>query len=83
MFGVSRRFAAVSVAAEVGADHRVVLREPGGDFVPHSVGLRITVDHQKRGAAAPLNQIYSRSRCVYLQLFKPFEHAHHPYCITV
>ena len=45
--GVARRLAAVAVAAQVGGDHREVLRQPRRDLVPHDVRLRDT-----RAAAA-------------------------------
>jgi len=64
------RFAAVTVATEVGHDHRVVLGELGRDDVPGHVGLRRAVDEQQRRAVATAYHVDGGARRLNLVVFE-------------
>ncbi|EDT37404.1 hypothetical protein BamMEX5DRAFT_6816 [Burkholderia ambifaria MEX-5] len=52
---VARRPARRAVAAQVGRDHREVIRQRRGDAMPDHVGLRMAVQQQKRRPRASLD----------------------------
>ena len=55
--GAALGLAAVAVAAQVRRDHREILRQPRRNLVPHGMRLRVTVQQQERGAAAPFTKL--------------------------
>lgn len=68
------RLTAVAITAQVGDDDRKVLRQAWGDFVPHHMSLRITMQQQQRRPFAPFAQIDDDLTEVDPLLVKPVEH---------
>src|SRR6185436_9328865 len=74
MVGQALGLGRIAVAAQVGADHRVVARQGGRDLVPHGVRLGITVQHEHRSAIAAMNEIDGRAAGLDLSVCKTLEH---------
>ena len=79
MVGVAGGLAAVAIAAQVGGHDGEIRGQPGGDLVPHRMGLRVAVQQQERRAAAAFDQVDGIGAGVHLQPFKALKHCHcHP-----
>jgi hypothetical protein len=70
-----RGLRALSVAAEVRGDHGEVLSEARGDEVPHGVGLRVTVQEEKRRPAASVAHADGGLAGVHERKLEALEHA--------
>ena len=69
----------VAVAPEFGGDDGEVLGEPGGDLVPHDVGLRVVMEQQERGPLPPRRTRIVASPAPIIADSKPSIHSVRPY----